>query len=78
MRDLYPMAWITGWKYEVDGSRDEVMARARAQVDDCRSNAVVANGPAHGPGFTWWTPDLEIPVPDARSLYRLLEERLPG
>lgn len=78
LRDLYPKAWITGWKYEVDGSRDEVVARARAQVDDCRSDAVVANGPAHGPGFTWWTPDLEIPVPDARSLYRLLEERLHG
>jgi len=78
LRDLYPKAWITGWKYEVDGTRDDVMARARAQVDDFRSDAVVANGPSHGPGFTWWSRGLEIPVPDARSLHRLLEERLPG
>ena len=78
LRDLYPKAWITGWKFEVDGTRDDVMVRARAQVEDCRSDAVVANGPAHGPGFTWWSPGQEIPVGDTRALYRLLEERLPG
>ena len=78
LRDLYPKAWITGWKYEVDGTRDDVMARARAQLESCRSDAVVANGPAHGPGFTWWTPGREIPVADTRALYRLLEERLPA
>lgn len=78
LRDLYPKAWITGWKYEVDGSRDEVRARARAQLEDGHSDAVVANGPAHGPGFTWLTRTSEHPVPDVRALNRILEQALPG
>ena len=76
LRDLYPKAWITGWKYEVDGTRDEVLARARAQLQSCRSDAVVANGPAYGPGYSWMTNHSQSHLGDSRELYRLLTEKL--
>jgi phosphopantothenoylcysteine synthetase/decarboxylase len=76
LRDLYPKAWITGWKYEVDGSRDEVLQRARAQLQSCRSDAVVANGPAYGPGYSWMTNHSQSHLGDSRELYRLLSEKL--
>jgi phosphopantothenoylcysteine decarboxylase/phosphopantothenate--cysteine ligase len=40
-----------GWKYEVDGNRASVVAAARKQIADCRTDACVANGPAYGTGF---------------------------
>jgi phosphopantothenoylcysteine decarboxylase/phosphopantothenate--cysteine ligase len=76
LRDLYPKAWITGWKYEVDGSRDEVLQRARAQLQSCRSDAVVANGPAYGPGFCWLTADHAQPLNDGAALNRWLNAKL--
>jgi len=51
LRGLFPGAVIVGWKYEVDGSRDDVLARARAQIESARTDACVANGPAYGDGF---------------------------
>jgi phosphopantothenoylcysteine synthetase/decarboxylase len=76
LRDLYPKAWITGWKYEVDGSRDEVLQRARAQLQSCHSDAVVANGPAYGSGYSWMTNHSQSHLGDSRELYRLLTEKL--
>jgi phosphopantothenoylcysteine synthetase/decarboxylase len=76
LRDLYPKAWITGWKYEVDGTRDEVLQRARAQLHSCHSDAVVANGPAYGPGYCWMTNHSQSHLGDSRELYRLLTEKL--
>lgn len=76
LRDLYPKAWITGWKYEVDGTRAEVLKRARAQLDSCRSDAVIANGPAYGPGFCWLTADREQHLDDGAALNRWLDARL--
>ena len=76
LRDLYPRAWITGWKYEVDGTRDEVLNRARAQLESCRSDAVVANGPAYGPGFCWLTYSAEQHLDDSTALNHWLGDRL--
>ena len=76
LRDLYPKAWITGWKYEVDGTRDEVLARARAQLQNCHSDAVVANGPAYGSGYSWMTNHSQSHLGDSRELYRVLTENL--
>jgi hypothetical protein len=46
-------------------------------LEDGHSDAVVANGPAHGPGFTWLTRTSEHRVPDVRALNRILEQALP-
>lgn len=51
LRDLYPDAWLVGWKYEVDEDRASVLAAAADQIRECRTNACVANGPAYGEGF---------------------------
>ena len=51
LRAWYPTARLVGWKYEVDGSRAEVLAKATAQLAECRTNACVANGRAYCTGF---------------------------
>ncbi len=51
LRAFFPNALLVGWKYEVDGDRDNVIHLAKKQIGDCRTDSCVANGPAYGPGF---------------------------
>lgn len=51
LRGWFPTTLIIGWKFEVDGNRDSILARARKQMAENRTNASVANGPAYGNGF---------------------------
>jgi phosphopantothenoylcysteine decarboxylase/phosphopantothenate--cysteine ligase len=51
LRKWFPNARLVGWKYEVDGERQDTIAKARQQIADCRTDACVANGPAYGLGF---------------------------
>jgi len=51
LRIWFPKAIITGWKYEVDGQRADVIRAAQAQISECLTNACVANGPSYGDGF---------------------------
>ncbi len=51
LRQWYPQARLIGWKYEVEGDRQRVLALAEQQLAACRTNACVANGRAYGPGF---------------------------
>ncbi len=51
LREFYREAVIVGWKYEIDGSRDDVIAKARQQIAENRTTACVANGRAYGEGF---------------------------
>lgn len=51
LREWFPDAKLVGWKFEVEGDRRQVLERARAQVQECRTDACVANGPAYGAGF---------------------------
>ena len=51
LRKLFPRAKLVGWKFEVDGDRAAVLAAAERQLQDCRTDVCVANGPAYGPGF---------------------------
>jgi len=76
LRDLYPRAWITGWKYEVDRTQAEVLTRARHQLQSCRSDAVVANGPAYGPGFCWLTHSAEEHLDNSTALNQWISDRL--
>lgn len=57
LRSLFPNACLVGWKYEVDGDRESVLAKARQQLTDCHTDACVANGPAYGEGFGVVRPD---------------------
>ena len=51
LRDLFPNARIFGWKFELDGTRDDVLSKAAAQLRECASDGCVVNGAAWGPGF---------------------------
>lgn len=51
LRTWYPDARLVGWKFAVDGDRTGVLQAAEQQLQDCRTDACVANGPAYGAGF---------------------------
>ena len=51
LRDFFPAAKIVGWKYELAGSRADVLAAAIRQLAESRSDACVMNGTAYGAGF---------------------------
>lgn len=51
LREFYPEAAIIGWKYELDGGRNDVIAKARRQIKENDTTACVANGAAYGDGF---------------------------
>lgn len=51
LRDWFPVARLTGWKYEVDGDTGTAVAAGRKQMTRDRTDACVVNGPAFGPGF---------------------------
>jgi len=74
LREWFPQAHLTGWKYEVDGVRADVLRLAARQIADCRLDACVANGPAYGAGFGWVKPDgSNAHVADKPALFELLE-----
>jgi phosphopantothenate---cysteine ligase (CTP) len=59
LRALFARAIIVGWKYELDGSRSDAIARARQQILTSSTNACVVNGSAYGAGFGFLARDNE-------------------
>ena len=59
LRELFPAAKITGWKYELDGAPADALAKAREQLAACRTDACVVNGAAWGTGFGFVEPGRE-------------------
>lgn len=77
LREFFPDARITGWKYELDGSRADVLAKAMRQIADCGTDACVVNGAAWGAGFGLVAPPEEVvEVPDKPALCALLAQWL--
>ncbi|MCX6969443.1 MAG: DNA/pantothenate metabolism flavoprotein domain protein [Verrucomicrobia bacterium] len=69
LRLWFPDSRIIGWKYELDGSREQALARAAAQIRDARTDACVVNGSAYGPGFGLLSPDGQLEhFPDKPAL----------
>jgi phosphopantothenoylcysteine synthetase/decarboxylase len=58
LRDLFPHAWIAGWKYELETSREDAIETARAQLASNHTDATIINGAAYGPGFGLLADDL--------------------
>ena len=56
LRDLFPVSRIVGWKYELVGSRADVLAAAIRQLAESRTDACVMNGAAYGGGFGFLEP----------------------
>lgn len=74
LRAWFPRATIVGWKYEVDGLRDEVIEKASRQIFENQTDACVANGPAYGEGFGLVTPEGCETAPNATTLFQILEQ----
>ena len=68
----YPKAKIIGWKYEVNGNRENTIALARDQIKKCRTDACVANGPGYGEGFGLISVDGIAHSPNATALIKQL------
>jgi phosphopantothenoylcysteine decarboxylase/phosphopantothenate--cysteine ligase len=51
LRGWFPRAWIVGWKYELEGTREDAVETARTQLRQKRTDATILNGAAYGPGF---------------------------
>lgn len=51
LRSWFPQAWITAWKYELDGTREAAIEKSRTQITQGRAHATIINGAAYGPGF---------------------------
>jgi len=74
LRDWFPQACLVGWKYEIDGEKVGVIAAAKTQLAECRTDACVANGPAYGEGFGLIQRTAErVHCPDMRELFTTLE-----
>jgi phosphopantothenoylcysteine synthetase/decarboxylase len=56
LRTLFPRATLVGWKYELNGTRQDALARAWRQITTNRTDACVLNGQAWGSGFALCTP----------------------
>jgi len=77
LRQWFPAAFLVGWKYEVDGTRETVIRRCQSQVRQCGTDLCVANGPAYGTGYGIVGAQGEIcHAPGAAALYDELEGRL--
>lgn len=51
LRAWYPKALIVGWKFEVEGRKDDVIEKAEHQVEQYQTSACVANGASYGDGY---------------------------
>ena len=51
IRSLAPKSKIIGWKWEAEGAPSELHESAREQIEECRTDACVLNGPAYGEGY---------------------------
>ena len=59
LRALFPASRIVGWKYELNGTRDDALAAASRQMQTAHTDACVVNGAAFGPGFGVCRPGTE-------------------
>lgn len=51
MRKIFPASLLVGWKYELDGTQEEVEAKGRKQMETYLTDVCVLNGKAYGDGY---------------------------
>ncbi len=74
LRQFFPASRIIGWKYEVEGDRERVIAKAEQQIRENKTDACVANGKAYGFGFGLVSADGgQKHFSDTRDLFAALE-----
>jgi phosphopantothenoylcysteine synthetase/decarboxylase len=79
LRALFPKSRIVGWKYELVGSRADVLAAAIRQLAESRTDACVMNGAAYGSGFGFLEPKLKpLHLADKPTLCQHLAQWVKG
>jgi phosphopantothenoylcysteine decarboxylase/phosphopantothenate--cysteine ligase len=77
LRSWFPGAWLVGWKYEVDGTKEDAVAAGTEQIRNSSTNACVVNGPAYGPGFGLLADGKPcVHLPEVASLFDHLSRNL--
>ena len=61
IRSLALASKIVGWKWEAEGTPAQLLASAQEQIEECRTDACVLNGPAYGDGYLF-TPKVGEPI----------------
>jgi len=51
LREFFPAARIIGWKYELDGTREDALAKGQKQIRENHTDLCIVNGRAFGSGF---------------------------
>jgi phosphopantothenoylcysteine synthetase/decarboxylase len=76
LRPLFPQAQLIGWKYELDGTRADAIAKGQQQIREHKTDLCVVNGRAFGQGFevsdgkvTVAAPNSKAPLADWLSAY---------
>jgi phosphopantothenoylcysteine decarboxylase/phosphopantothenate--cysteine ligase len=72
LRGWFPRTKITGWKFEADAGRADVLRAAKKQIADCATDFCVANGPAYGKGFNLVSAGGRKHFTDAKELFAAL------
>jgi phosphopantothenoylcysteine decarboxylase/phosphopantothenate--cysteine ligase len=62
LRPLFPKSFLVGWKYELNGTRENAVAAALAQIKQNGTDACVVNGRAFGPGFGIYSKSKQIHI----------------
>ena len=68
LRRWFPKAKLVGWKYELNGTRDEAIAKALQQIADAGTDACVLNGAAYGGGFLFCASQSQTPLSTLHDL----------
>jgi len=55
LRELFPSAYIVGWKFELDGKPEDAVLEGLRQIATNRTDGCVVNGAAFGSGFGFCT-----------------------
>ncbi|MBT5925866.1 MAG: DNA/pantothenate metabolism flavoprotein domain protein [Verrucomicrobia bacterium] len=78
LRHWFPNAYIVGWKYEVEGSKEKSSEKAIKQLNECQTDACVLNGPAIGDGFEVYPKNQKQPtsLTNRPALFKFLRESL--
>jgi phosphopantothenoylcysteine decarboxylase/phosphopantothenate--cysteine ligase len=75
LRGFFPDARLIGWKYQVDGTKADAIQAGTNQIERCRTDACVVNGPAYPGGFGLVSTGGHQHFASVAELFTALEQR---
>lgn len=70
----FPKSQVVGWKYEVEGKREDALVAAQMLLEETKIAACVANGSAYGDGFGLVSPTGQRHFAATAGLFSALED----